>query len=244
MAQRGGFRQRIGEIQIDRTTLAIFAAGATLFAALLFPKLYPAAQRGPSCSDLASPIGGNNRSMLAQVDDAQPNLDLNLDLDSTTIRQNEPLRVRVTFVNGNIGPVILYLTGQRPPLSNDANAVGIRFELARLDGTLLLPNEATTDVLPGTPPTWVDPGDLHLLGSRDRCSQQYEYSLDPGVLVPGDYRIRAFYRNENVGGQRPVGQFDPTPTATPAYFNQGIWTGAISSQEVRFTVQPPTAPTS
>jgi hypothetical protein len=243
MAQRGGFRQRISDFQIDRTILGIIAAGATLIGALLFPKLYPAAQRGPSCSDLASPIGGNNRSVLAQVDDNQPSLGLDLALDSATIRQNAPLRVRVTFVNGNIGPVILYLTGQRPPLSNEANAIGLRFELTKLNGDPLLPNETTTDVLPGTPPSWVDPSYLHLLGSRDRCTEQYEYGLDPGVLVPGDYRLRAFYRNENVGTQRPVGQFDPTPTATPAYFNQGIWSGAISSQEVRFTVQPPTVPT-
>jgi hypothetical protein len=243
MAQRGGFRQRISDFQIDRTILAIIAAGATLLGAILFPKLYPAAQRGPNCTDLASPIGGNNRSVLAQVEDGQPDLSLDLSMDSTTIRQNTPLRVRVTFFNGNIGPVILYLSGQRPPLSNDPNAIGLRFELTKLDGSLLLPNETTTDVLPGTPPTWVDPSNLHLLGSRDRCSNQYEYSLDPGVLVPGDYRIRAFYRNENVGTQRPVGQFDPTPTATPAYFNQGIWAGAISSQEVRFTVEVPGAPT-
>jgi hypothetical protein len=242
MAQRGGFRQRISDFQIDRTILAIIAAGATLFGAILFPRLYPAAQRGPSCTELASPIGGNNRSLLAQVEDGQPGLSLDLALDSTTVRQSAPLRVRVTFVNGNIGPVILYLTGQLPPLIDDANAIGLRFVLTRLDGTPISYG-TPTDVLPGTPPTWVDPIDLHLIGSRDRCSQQYEYNLDPGVLVPGDYRIRAFYRNENIGTQRPVGQFDPTPTATPAYFNQGIWTGAISSQEVRFTIEVPGAPT-
>jgi len=238
MAQGQGFRRRFRGFEADRTTLAIVAAGATLVGAILFPRLYPAAQRGPSCSELASPMGGNNRSVLAQDDSGQPDLSLDLSMDSTSLRQNAPVSVRVTFVNGNIGPVILYLTGQRPPLSNDANAIGLRVELTRLDGTPLLANEATTDVPLGAAPTWVDPGLLHLLGSRDRCSEQYDYSIDPGVLVPGDYRIRAFYRNVNVGTQRPFGQFDPTPTATPAYFNQGIWTGAISSQEVRFTVQP------
>jgi len=238
MAQGRGFRGRLSAFEVDRTILAIIVAGATLVGSILFPRLYPAAQRGPSCSELASPIGGNNRSVLAQDDSGQPDLSLVLSMDSTSVRQNAPLRVRVTFVNGNVGPVILYLTGQRTPLSNNANAIGLRFELTRLDGTPLLANEATTDVLPGTAPTWVDPSLLHLLGSRDRCSEQYEYSIDPGVLVPGDYRIRAFYRNVNVGTQRPFGPFDPTPTATPAYFNQGIWTGAISSQEVRFTVQP------
>jgi hypothetical protein len=243
MAQGRGFRGRFSAFEVDRTILAIIAAGATLVGAILFPRLYPAAQRGPNCSQLASPIGGNNRSVLAQGDSGQPNLSLDLSMDSASIRQSAPISVQVTFVNGNVGPVILYLTGLRPPLSNDANAIGLRFELTRLDGTPLLANEATTDVPLGTAPSWVDPGLLHLLGSRDRCSERYEFSLDPGVLAPGDYRIRAFYRNVNVGTQRPFGQFDPTPTATPAYFDQGIWTGSISSQEIRFTVEVPGAPT-
>jgi hypothetical protein len=79
----GGMRDRV--TGVDRTTLAIFAAFAVLFFAIVFPRLYPAAKRGPQCSDLAAPLGGNNRSILAQTGGDQQVLDLELDVENDAI---------------------------------------------------------------------------------------------------------------------------------------------------------------
>lgn len=234
-----GMRERA--TGIDRTTLAIFAAGATLFLAIIFPRLYPAAKRGPQCSDLAAPLGGNNRSILAQTGNDQQSLDLELEVENDAINQSGPLTINVTFVNQDIGPIILYLPRDNPisQLAPDQvqAASGLVYEITTV-------GQSYTRVTQNLPPlatgTAVNPNNLHLLGSRARCTEQFD--LGAGVLAglqPGqEYRVRVFYRNNNPG----VWRFDErgtAPTPTAAYADQGIWVGEVSSQEILFRIRTP-----
>jgi hypothetical protein len=230
-------RERFGEF--DRTNLAIALAGFMLLLAIAFPRIYPAARHGPQCTDLAAPIGGNNRSLLAQAGGDQQNLDLELAVEQDTISPGGALRVRVTFVNNDIGPVILYLPRDAAPAvltPDQLKGAGITFELTQV-GLAYTRNDQFLQ------PTasYVNPDDLHLLGSRARCSQEYTLSAvqlgNVGVSAEGEYRIRAFYRYNNIGGQRPVVEGLPTVTATAAYTDQGIWTGEARSDEILFRIQ-------
>jgi hypothetical protein len=230
--------QRVREM--DRTTLAGIAAFAALVVAALFPQVWPAAQRGVECYDLAAPLGGNNRSLLAQSGNDQQNLELKLSLEQDSIGYSERLKVHATFSNTDIGPVILYLDdGDRAVISNDWDFVGLRFEIIPVGGAS--PSENRTTGVQRIS-SWVLPSDLHLIGARSRCTIEYSISLTEVLgasLAPGDYRIRAFYYNNNAGSTLPGVLGDPTPTATPAYFDQGVWIGRLQSEEKRFTVRSP-----
>ncbi|MBN1202369.1 MAG: hypothetical protein JXJ20_10980 [Anaerolineae bacterium] len=236
---RWGLGGRISSV--DRRTTGIGVAAVILLLALVMPRVYPAAKQGPTCSDLAPPIGGNNRSILAQTGSDRQSLDLNLSLENDTIRINEPLQVRLTFVNEDSGPVILYLNPLTPSLSRYEGSAGITFEITRIDTNVAL----VDPVAPPAPPTTFDPDEeLHLLGARARCTETFEFSatkLQSIGLAQGEYRIRAFYRNNNPGDPAPIRPANAT--ATPAYFDQGVWTGDVSSEEVIFTVIQPGAST-
>jgi hypothetical protein len=186
-----------------------------------------------TCTDLAPPLGGNNRSMLAQAGDNTQNLALELAIENDPVLPGEPLRVTVRFVNNDIGPVILYLDRETPPLTADANAIGLRFEMRNLnDAPVLegpapqLPANRLDNPIPST--------QLHLLGSRARCHQTI--SIDVSQLQPGDYRIRAFYFNNYSGKWKSNWTALDQPSPTAAYADQGVWTGNIESSEIRFTI--------
>lgn len=228
----------------DTTNLYVGIAGLILVMVIVLPRVYPAARQGPTCSDLAAPIGGNNRSVLAQAGNDQQSLDLDLSLDEDIISTNDSLNIKLTFINRDIGPVILFLTGQDPPLSRTAGAIGIEFEITPITSTIPL----TDTITQSTPQIVAFRREvLHLLGSRSRCTQEYDISptlLQQMGLIPGEYRIRAYYYNGDAGTQA-------TPvfgaTATPAYPNnlpdpgniQGVWTGEVASEEIRFSVVAP-----
>jgi hypothetical protein len=236
----GGVRDRLGAI--DRILFILFFLGAYIIFAGTGPSLLRLAY-SPSdlwtvtCTDLAAPLGGNNRSMLAQVGDNTQNLALELGIENDPVLPGEPLRVSVRFVNNDIGPVILYLDGT-PPLTTDANAIGLRFEMTNLSDTPVLAGPA-----PALPPGWlvdpIPPSQLHLLGSRARCHQTV--SIDVSQLQPGDYRIRAYYYNDYSGKWELNWTAPDQPSPTAAYTDQGVWTAKspISSSEVRFTISAP-----
>jgi hypothetical protein len=219
----------------------------TLVAAALLPyyspRLIPALRRGPDCTDLPRPLGGNNRSILAQKDSGTE-LDLDLSVDSTFIAVGEPLQVDVTFKNEHIGPLILYLTNREPVLSrvNPANGApipGLTFEITRVSDNFTLIDQISGNANI-TQPAIFDYDRLHLLTARSHCTQTYTISgtkLQQIGLQPGDYRIRAYYRND-AAGILPTPAFG-TPTATPAYNDQGVWIGETGSGEARFSVLAP-----
>lgn len=219
---------------VDRTQVAIVAAGLAIAIAIIFPRVLPASRQGPECTDLAAPLGGNNRSVLAESGGDVQDLDLELELIRDRVTATEGLRVILRFVNNDIGPVILYLEGGRPPITTNDTNIGIRFEIRRLDNAAAIGDEASRALPAGWPA--IEPDQLHLLGSRARCSQTYDFPVTQ--LVPGDYRIQAFYFNDNPGVWQPNILPGDDLTPTPAYNDQGVWTrpSSISSGEVRFTV--------
>jgi hypothetical protein len=216
-----------------------------LLAAAFFPRVYPAAQRGPDCTDLAHPLGGNNRSILAQQGNFASALRLDVNLPKTQIQPGESLPVEVTFINEHYGPVILHFDRTDPILSrSDAfgNVIqGVTFEITRISNNTALIDQTT----PPTVPPSFDYEQLHLLGSRTRCTESFSLSgekLSRIGLQPGEYRLRAFYRNTNPGTLPQTGPSGSPPTATPAYTDQGVWVGSASSSEVRFSVVLPGTP--
>lgn len=239
-------RWREGAAEVDRVMLAIIAAGAVLLGAVFFPRVYPAALRGPECTSLASPIGGNNRSLLAQAGNDQQNLSLRIAVENDPVPSTGSMTVRVTFVNGDIGPVILYLRDHTPTVvAENSQIIGLSLELTSVNGSVPYTARPTdyqdapwqSQAGAGRINQFADPDDLHLLGSRSRCNEVFTLNLPSlfGGLPPGDYRIRAIYYNNNTGVIGNPGSA-ATPTATPAYTDQGIWVGRVTSEEIRFTV--------
>lgn len=235
----GGPRNRIGSLAGPRAILFLVMilllalAAATRFAPI------PLVRQGPQCTDLAPPIGGNNRSILAQSGDDPQSLDLNLWLSSTAVATDQALEINVTFSNDDAGPVILYLTDATPPITRLDNDAGLSFEIRRVGTDQVVSDGAAPRGAPQSYP----PEQLHLLGSHTHCTQTYRYSvqqLSALGLQPGEYRIRAFYSNPS-SGILPAPASGQPPTATPAYSDQGVWVGSTSSAEVLFSVVAPGA---
>lgn len=230
-------RDRVGSF--DRTRVALFLALAVLLALSFLPRFAPVIRQGPQCTDLAAPIGGNNRSVLAQSGGDEQALGLELRLPNRIVASDQPLEINVTFANQDIGPVILYLTGTMPPLTRLQNDAGLSIEIRRVGTDQILSDNAAPRGAPQVYPS----EDLHLLGSRARCTQVYSLSpqqLGAIGLTTGEYRIRAFYGNPS-SGVLPLPASGQAPTATPAYSDQGVWVGQISSDEVLFSIVAPGA---
>jgi len=229
-----GFRERM---VTDRAVLGGILAFLTLVGAIVFPRYYPAARRGPECSDLASPLGGNNRSVLAYTSDQRFSLDLELNLEKEVYRIGEPLKVVLTFVNEDQGPMILHLNLEAPILTANDTVEGITFEITRVGAGAPIADQQR---FYQSPTTFTDPDTLHLLGSRARCNESFIISAADLAAIgvsAGEYRIRAHYRNNNPGDPRPIQPPDATATPFPQYAtSQGVWVGEARSNEVRFTI--------
>jgi hypothetical protein len=241
-------QQRITQVrEMDRITIAVIAAIAALGIAIVFPWFIPAAKHGVDCYSLPEPIGGNNRSLLAQVGSDTQNLKIEIALESDTVNLSQNLKGRVTFVNSDIGPVILFLAPRPLVITTNTYQIGLRFQLASVGGTTTIDQGVLSQPWnsgAGFPRTneWANPTYLHLLGSRSRCTVEFSFNLQQlsgGTLPPGDYRIRAGYYNNNIGGTRPADASFATVTATAAYADQGLWIGEINTQEIRFTLGGP-----
>jgi hypothetical protein len=223
--------------------LILFFLGAYIIFAGTGPSLLrlaysPADLWTVTCTDLAAPLGGNNRSMLAQAGDNTQNLALELSVENDPVPVGEPLRLSVRFVNNDIGPVILYLDRQTPPLTTDASVIGLRLEIRNLNDSPVL--EGTAPALPdGWQTSSIPSTQLHLLGSRARCHEAI--LIDVSQLQPGDYRVRAYYFNNYSGKWQSNFTARDQPSPTAAYSDQGVWTARspISSSEVRFTIGSP-----
>lgn len=235
-------RPSVGEI--DRKYVALITSAVLLGIAILTPRYFPNARRGALCTDLAAPIGGNNRSVLAFRSDQRDALKLEISLESDQIVFGEPLVVRVTFVNTDRGPLILHIPDRPPILTGNDAVQGVTLEITSVGNAVALRDQPDTY---SPPPYFPDNAELHLLGARARCHQTYRLSaatLQGIGLQPGEYRIRAFYRNTSAGNLLAVMPPDATATPFPQYTgDQGVWVGEAVSGEIRFTVLPPAPPT-
>jgi hypothetical protein len=237
-----GMRDRAGAI--DRMLLILFFLGAYIIIAGTGPSLLriaysPVDQWTVTCTDLAAPLGGNNRSMLAQAGDNTQNLALELRVENDPVPVGGLLRASVRFVNNDIGPVILYLNRGTPPISSNPDMIGLRVEIRDLNNNMALPESSTQPTPPGWQTETIPSDQLHLLGSRARCHQTINF--DVSQLQPGDYRIRAYYFNNYSGKWESNFTARDQPSPTPAYTDQGVWTARspISSTEIRFTIGAP-----
>lgn len=196
------------------------------------------------CTNLPHPIGGNNRSILAQGDGKEDAIALDLSLENDTIRLGDPLKVNVTFRNRDIGPVILYLVDREPVLTDTYPGTGgvipsIIFIITRAGVGPL--TDQITDPTNLTQPIQFDYDDLYLLTSHSRCTETLTINGSKLGLIGagvGEYRIQAFYRNDSAGTLPQIPGI--IPTATPAYADQGVWVGEISSESRYFTIVAPT----
>lgn len=244
----GGVRERLQRVRdINRTQLGIALAALVLAITIFFPRFYPAAKRGPTCSNLAQPLGGNNRSVLAYNSDQSANLELDIELDGDSFRLNQSLTVRVNFRNNDQGAMILYLPKPSPVPINRVSE-GIYFEIAPVNAAFPVTPQGT---IAASPTAFIgsDLFDLHLLGSHARCHEDFTLSANTlnalGLVAGQDYRIRAFYRSSSDGDLLTYNNdliqnqgVTPTATAFQEYLDsQGVWTGEVSSDEKRFSIQ-------
>ncbi len=229
---------------INRKYLTLIIAGVLIATAILVPRYYPNVRRGTLCTNLAAPIGGNNRSVLGFRSNQKDALKLEISLDSDAITFGEPLTVRVTFINTSSGPLILHVPNRPPILTGNDAVQGVTLQITSVGNAAALRDQPDTY---SPPPYFPDQVGLHLLGARARCHQTYRISaatLQGIGLQPGDYRIRAFYRNTSTGSLLAVMPSDATATPFPEYANdQGVWVGEAVSGEIRFTVRAPAPPT-
>lgn len=230
--------------ELTRRHLGLIIAAVLIGIAILVPRYFPNARRGVLCTDLAAPIGGNNRSVLAFRSEQKDALKLEISLESDQITLGEPLVVRLTFVNTDSGPLILHIPDRPPILTGNDAVQGVTLQITSVGGAVALRDQPDTY---SPPPYFPDQVGLHLLGARARCHQTYRISAATlqGIGVqPGEYRIRAFYRNTSAGNLLAVMPPDATATPFPQYVNdQGVWVGEAVSGEIRFTVLPPAPPT-
>jgi hypothetical protein len=236
-----------------------FIAIMLIFSLALPPVLeqvFPDFGVGPECSSLPHPPGGNQRSLLAIYGDNQQELQLELTLlnedadaaDDTVVDGSNPLRVRVTFINEDTGPIYLYWRENEDVVrsfesAQDTGIVGLGFEIRAVDA----PSEAFLNdnaARPGRTEASIqsfDLEDIYILKSKHRCMVEIEFTRDRlnriGVQPGQKYQIRAYYRNgrDNTGIQ----QHAVDATATPMFESQGVWWGSTRSETERFTLEPP-----
>ncbi|GAB4410888.1 MAG: hypothetical protein Kow00106_04930 [Anaerolineae bacterium] len=237
MEEGGGIRSRIPNTRVG---LAFMTAVAVTLGLFVIQRFYSPLSDGPRCSDLAAPLGGNNRSVIAFKNDQRGALDLKLRLDKEQFRVGEPLTVHLTFVNESSGPLILHLNLDGPIITTDPAVDGVTFEITRVGAGAPIANQPRTYQ---SPTTFSNFDTLHLLGARTRCTETYTFSpadLAAIGIAEGEYRIRASYRNDSPGDPRPIQPVDATATPYPQYATtQGVWVGETRSNEERFAIGGP-----
>ncbi|GAB4574062.1 MAG: hypothetical protein Kow0077_18700 [Anaerolineae bacterium] len=219
--------------ETNRRTLAIVGAMAIIIFMIVSPQIAPTSRFGIACSALAHPIpGGNNGSLLAAR--SQGALRLQLDLQKRNLALGEPLTVNVTFDNTGVGPVTLFFIPGETLLRNDGTP-GLSLEISRLPDRTIFSEPAT--IRPANPQRPVFPIEtLHVLGPRQRCTETITFTpsrLSNLNLTPGNYAIRAIYRNQSAGAI----EVPPGATATPIFRTQGVYTTAeLASNIIEFSV--------
>lgn len=203
------------------------------------PATIPLFERSILCESVGPPMGENHRSLLALKGNDRQNLDLDIRLSEEEIVQGSDLEVQVIFKNEDIGPVILYLPETDPVIGTNPANVGISLEIE--NAVTRLVSQDNRVVSP--PPQTFDPDEIHLIKSHSRCSvitTLNATTFSTLGLGPGEYIIRAVYRNTQPGVSPPLEN-----PATPVLFpSQGVWAGGeIRSEAIQFVILPQPTPT-
>lgn len=241
----------------ENIKLIIFAVLAMAVASNGLPLALPQLKAGAVCVNLPNAPGGNRQSLLAYPKATSPDPDvtidqqrLELDLDILTNGVTEtgdpiaiagqPLRVRVTFINKDIGPLTLYLLEDIKnvgPIESYENPsiVGLIFEIRPVGSDIPLRDQSTNRNAAQQLTTFPLESQF-ILPAHSRCYVDVEFTVDElnvmGLRGPGEFRIRAYFRNESRGTLIQAAG----ATATPMFPDQGVWTGTAQSREVRFRV--------
>lgn len=238
----------------ENIKLIIFGVLALAVATNGLPLALPQLKAGAVCTKLPNAPGGNRQSLLAYPKEDSDLQRLVLDLDILTdtqtdtgdpvIKAGEPLWVRVTFVNRDIGPITLYLQEDVKNVGSVADlgpqgVTGLIFEVRAVGSDVLLRDQGTNRSAARQLTSFPLENQFMLL-ANSRCFMDVEFSVDQlnvmGLRGPGEYRIRVFYRNASRGTlATPPG--GAVPSATPMFEDQGVWTGTTQSREVRFRIE-------
>src|SRR5687768_7247588 len=101
--------------------LTLFFVGALVMFSLFSPYIPivgPRITRGPNCLKRPNPPGGNQRSVLAAIDESQT-LELevfinnSIDPNEIVIREGHSLELQIVFHNKDTSPIYLYVDDER-----------------------------------------------------------------------------------------------------------------------------------
>lgn len=238
--------QRISNFLTDTDNINIILAliAIALVVSLAAPRVVPGADLGARCENLPNPRGGNRQSLLARQGGQEMALEIDVvdavrNGDEIRVPANEPITFRVSFENNDIGPITLFY-------NEEALAIGdIEILPAGYFGLILeIQSEATDNILSDTTPTefiqtnpqadtplyTYELEDLYLLRAGGKCFVEVRLSSEQlsriGMGV-GEYRVRAFYRNQDQGVYIAPTPNAPEPTATAAFPDLGVWAGGV-----------------
>jgi hypothetical protein len=237
-------RQYVSDTENIYLLLGLVAFGLILSIGLR--QVFPGADNGPQCTSLTSPPGGNQRSILAGYGGDAQSLELELEvkaeqetsLGDPEIKQGQTLILYVVFKNEDIGSITLFMRDGLESVGLPGNVAGLFFEIKPIGSEVSYSEQPK----PGSEqPARFQPDDLHLLEAKRECRMTVEFSPDRLArmgIVPGEYRIRAFYINASRGVPLTDPNSPATPTATPMFQDQGVWAGQTETREVRFVLSP------
>lgn len=243
--------------ETENIKIIIFFVLALAVASNGLPLALPQLKAGAVCLKLPNAPGGNRQSLLAYpkatsndpdviLDQQRLELDLEIITDTQTemgdpvVKVGEPLQMRVTFINKDIGPLNLYLLEDIKNVGpietyESADVVGLIFEISAVGSNNSLSDQGANRTIARQLPTY-PLEDQFMLPAGSRCRVDIEFSVDElnvmGLRGPGEYRIRVYYRNYSRGAIIVA----PGATATPMFQDQGVWVGTAQSREVRFRI--------
>lgn len=244
----GRFRQLL--IDTENVFIIMILIGVGLGISLGVPQLSPTLQRGAICTNLPHPRGGNSQSLLALSGDDHQDIELNIEVvheaenerGDPLIPLGEPLILRVTFQNEDIGPVTLYFRSSDFAIGSfdtleAQNVMGVMFEINPIDirSPVTRPNQFIQQQL-----NTFELDNLYMLQAESRCYMEYRISdetLRSMGMTSREWRIRAYYRNRQPGVLVMPTPKGDEPTPTPMFDDQGVWTGSVGSNEVIFEIR-------
>lgn len=229
------------------------------------PYVLPAISRGPDCSRLPHPLGGNQRSLLQYTNADNQKLELEVllrdvtDLEFNAIAVDDDLQLTVVFKNSSAGPMYLYFPEGEPDTAllrsvssvENTSLIGLYLEITAVQSATSVgsvPNIADENSSINQKTQFDYDREVYVLRGERSCHLDIvipDARLNQAGVTGGEYRIRSHYRNDNHGtNPRSIGA-----TATPVFGmadstldnpqnlgHQGLWVGHSRSEEIRFRI--------